>query len=53
MESISPSVSDTHETSVSLVHLWLLKEDVTETGAVHYNGDDDDGNKGAMHRWFP
>ena len=51
MESISPSVSDTHETSVSLVHLWLLKEDGTESGAVHYNGDDD-GNKGAMDRWF-
>lgn len=41
MESISPSVRDTYETSVSLVHLWLLTEDIFETGVVYYNGADD------------
>lgn len=44
-------MSYTHKTSVSLVHQWLLKEDITETGIAHCNGADD-GDTEDKERWF-
>lgn len=51
MRSIFPSMSYTHKTSVSLVHQWLLKKDITETGIAHCNGADD-GDTEDKERWF-